>query len=346
HLPGVRGDGHEMLRHRLDVAAEALEQPLASALSVGHRLQRREGLRRGDEERLRRVQVTRRLHEIGPVHVRHETKGHRAIAVVPERFVGHHRAEIRAANADVDDVADALTRMALPFAAPHPVRELGHGVEDGVDLGHDVLAVHDDRRATRSAQGDVQDGPIFGHVDLVAPEHGVDALPEATLRGQSTEQRDGLVGDPILGVVEIDPGRLRGEALTTAWVLGEQRAEVTLRDLLLVILERLPRLARGQRQDSHHRLLPYFRRGRSIVRLLPQAETSGEGIYVVAGAAARRQRLELVNVAGPEDDVLWLELGDEACADVLYVLRPITAPMRLQPVQSDVLLNVPSRYGR
>src|SRR5262249_54251066 len=225
-----------------------------------------------------------------------------------------------------------------PFAAPHPVRELGHGVEDGVDLGHDVLAVHDDRRATRSAQGDVQDGPIFGHVDLVAPEHGVDALPEATLRGQSTEQRDGLVGDPILGVVEIDPGRLRGEALTTAWVLGEQRAEVTLRDLLLVILERLPRLARGQRQDSHHRLLPYFRRGRSIVRLLPQAETSGEGIYVVAGAAARRQRLELVNVAAPEDDVLWLERGDEASDDVLDVVAPLSEPMRLQPVQSDVLL--------
>src|SRR5262249_38230950 len=225
-----------------------------------------------------------------------------------------------------------------PFAAPHPVRELGHGVEDGVDLGHDVLAVHDDRRATRSAQGDVQDGPIFGHVDLVAPEHGVDALPEATLRGQSTEQRDGLVGDPILGVVEIDPGRLRGEALTTAWVLGEQRAEVTLRDLLLVILERLPRLARGQRQDSHHRLLPYFRRGRSIVRLLPQAETSGEGIYVVAGAAARRQRLELVNVAAPEDDVLWLERGDEASDDVVDVVAPLSEPMRLQPVQSDVLL--------
>ena len=156
-----------MLGHRLGVAAEPCQQPLARALGVRHRLQRREGLRRGDEERFRRVEVAGRLHEIGPVDVRHEAKGQRAIAVVSERLVGHHRAEIRAADADVDDVPDALAGVSLPFAGAHTVREVRHDVEDRMDLGHDVLAVHHDGASPRSAQGHVEDGAVLGQVDLV-----------------------------------------------------------------------------------------------------------------------------------------------------------------------------------
>ena len=37
-----------------------------------------------------------------------------------------------------------------------------------MDLRHDVLAVHDDRRSSRRAQRHVQDGAVFGDVDLVA----------------------------------------------------------------------------------------------------------------------------------------------------------------------------------
>ena len=108
----------------------------------------------------------------------------RAVAVVLERLVGHHRAEVGAADADVDDVADALAGVALPVAAAHAVGEGRHRVEHGVDVGHDVLAVDHDRRAARGAQGDVQHGPVLGDVDLVAAEHGVDALAQAGLLGQ------------------------------------------------------------------------------------------------------------------------------------------------------------------
>src|SRR5262249_48873307 len=125
------------------------------------------------------------------------------------------------------------------------------------------------------AQGDVQDGPILRHVDLVSPEHGLDALAQAALHGQSTEQRDGLVGDPILGVVEVDPDRLRGQALATARVVGEQRAKVTPLDLLLVILELPPRLARGQWLHScHSSSLPVFDTARRwILRRLAGARS-------------------------------------------------------------------------
>ncbi len=66
-------------------------------------------------------------------------------AVMPERFVGHDRTEIGAADADIDDVANAFSSVALPFAAAHAVGEVGHLVEHGMNFGHDVLSVDQNR---------------------------------------------------------------------------------------------------------------------------------------------------------------------------------------------------------
>src|SRR4029434_735280 len=79
----------------------------------------------------------------------------------------HHWPEVGAANADVDHVADALARVALPGAAPDAIAEGYHLVEHGVHLGHHVLTVDDDRGAARRAQGHVQDSAVFRDVDLV-----------------------------------------------------------------------------------------------------------------------------------------------------------------------------------
>src|SRR5262249_57636352 len=54
--------------------------------------------------------------------------------------------------------------------------------------------------------------------------------------------------------------------------------------------------------------------------------------------AAWRQRIELVDVAAAEDDVLRLQRGDEASDDVLDVTPPLRQPMSFQSVQSDVRL--------
>ena len=123
---------------------------------VGHGLQRGEGLRRDDEQRLCRIEVAHGLGEVGAVDVGDEAERHGALAVVAQRLVGHHRAEVGAADADVDDIANALAGVALPLAAAHAVGESRHLVEHGVDLGHHVLAVDDDRcipsaRAARRA---------------------------------------------------------------------------------------------------------------------------------------------------------------------------------------------------
>ena len=133
-----------------------LERPVAGRVGIGHRLQGRKGLRRDDEQRFLGVEVARGLGEVGAVDIGDEAEGQVALAVMPQGLVGHHRPQVGPADADVDDVADALAGVALPLAAADPVGEVGHLVEHGVDLRHDVFAVHHDglplgaRRATCS----------------------------------------------------------------------------------------------------------------------------------------------------------------------------------------------------
>ena len=158
----------------LAMACSSLERrqhPGARGVGVGHRLLGGEGLGRNDEQRLRRVEIARGLGEVGAIDVRDEAEDHVARGVVAQRLVGHDRAEVRAADADVDDVADALAGVALPLAAAHPVGEVGHLVQHRVHFRHDILAVDEDVRVPRRAQRHVQHRAVFGDVDLVAAEH-------------------------------------------------------------------------------------------------------------------------------------------------------------------------------
>ena len=134
---------------RLGIAAEAMERPIACAPRVGHRLQRGESLRRDHEQRLRRVEIAHRFGEVGAIDVGYEAEAHRAVAVRFQRFVGHHRPEVGAADADVDDVADALAGVTLPGAVTDAVREVGHSVEHGVHVRHHIASIEHDRSALR-----------------------------------------------------------------------------------------------------------------------------------------------------------------------------------------------------
>src|SRR5215471_6988221 len=103
-------------------------------MGISHRLQRCEGFRRVDEQGLRRVEVMHGLYEVGAIDIRYEAERHGAVAVMLEGLVGHHRPEVGAADADVDDVAYAFARVALPGAATNAIAEVRHLVEHGVDL--------------------------------------------------------------------------------------------------------------------------------------------------------------------------------------------------------------------
>ena len=90
--------------------AERLHAPIAGGAGIGERFQRREGLGGDDEERFGGVEIARRLDEIGAVHIGDEAAGQVAVAVVPERLIRHHRAEVRAADADIDDIRASACR--------------------------------------------------------------------------------------------------------------------------------------------------------------------------------------------------------------------------------------------
>src|SRR5262249_11414852 len=103
------------------------------------------------------------------------------------------------------------------------------------------------------AQGDVQDRALLRDVDLVAAEHGVDVLAEAGLLGELQQKAERLVGDAVLGIVEVDPGRLDDEPLPALAVVGKELAQMLALDLLIVLLQRCPGGQRAQRGRGHRR---------------------------------------------------------------------------------------------
>src|SRR5262249_36829310 len=116
--------------------------------------------------------------KVDPVHIRHKTECQSAIGVVLERFISHYRPEIRAADADVDDISDALTRVTFPFTAPDAVRKVRHFIEHAVDFGHDVLAIY--HGVPRRAKSDMQDWAVLRNVYLLTTEHRIDSRAQIT----------------------------------------------------------------------------------------------------------------------------------------------------------------------
>ena len=109
-----------------------------------------------------------------------------------------------------------LAGVAAPGAAAHAIGEVGHAVEHRVDPGHDVFAVNQDRLPLRRAQRYVQDGPLLGHVDLLAREHRIDPRAQPGLFGELQQQIQRFVGDAVLRVVEIDSRRPRPSVVRRA----------------------------------------------------------------------------------------------------------------------------------
>ena len=136
--------------------------------------------------------------------------------------------------------------MSFPFAAADAIREIRHLVEDGVDLGHDVLSIHQDGCALGRAQGHVQDGAFLREVDFVPAKHGVDLRPQARFLGQLDEECSGLVGDAIFGIIKEDARGLGRQPLSALWVLGEKLSQMEIANLFVVSLQGFPRIPLGQ----------------------------------------------------------------------------------------------------
>ncbi len=159
-----------------------------------------------------------------------------------QRLVSHHRAEVGAADADVDDVADRLAGVPGPLARAHPLAEVAHPVERLVHLLDHVDAVDDQRALARHPQRHVQHGAVLGDVDVLAGEHRFAALLDATLAGQLAEQDHRLVGDPVLREVEVEAGAVGDQPLAARRVGVEEVAQLGVLEVAEMALQRLPGL--------------------------------------------------------------------------------------------------------
>mmetsp|Transcript_55967 Transcript_55967/g.141721 ORF Transcript_55967/g.141721 Transcript_55967/m.141721 type:complete len:370 (+) Transcript_55967:1351-2460(+) len=109
--------------------------------------------------------------------------------------------QVRAADADAHDVRQRLARVADEGARADLLREGLHGVEHGVDLRHDVLAVDVDHLVLRCPQGVVQHGTALGLVDLAAREETLLLTLHVHDCGELLQQAHGLLCDLLAAVI-------------------------------------------------------------------------------------------------------------------------------------------------
>ena len=127
----VGRDGHEVPLDGLcqrpigavdsPLCLQALEQPCLRLASVGHGLERGEGLGDDNHERGLGVEVTGLLGHVVGVDVGDVAYLNATIRTGLERLVHHNRTQVRSTYAYGDDVLDPLARDALPLARANPL---------------------------------------------------------------------------------------------------------------------------------------------------------------------------------------------------------------------------------
>ena len=137
---------------------------------------------------------------MGAIDVRDEMRA-RAVMERRKRQRRHHGAEIGTANADIDDVGNLLTGRTLQRTGTDRLGKLAHGGENGVHIGHHVLALHENRRVGAIAQRSMQHGAVFGEVDRLAREHLLALCLDATFACELFEKRDDLLIHGAFGIV-------------------------------------------------------------------------------------------------------------------------------------------------
>jgi len=229
---------------------QRIDQPRARRLRVGDRLDRGEGLGADDEEGLVGVEPQELLRDVRTVHVGHELHVQAAVRVGAQRLVGHHRPQVRAADADVHHVLDRLAREAEPLARTHLLSEVAHLVQHLMDVCDHVLAVHHQHGVPWGAQRGVEHRPVLGVVDVLTPEHGVALLLEPRRAGEVHQEADRLGRHSVLGEVDVQVAHLGDHLRSPVRVRREQLAQVRALGRLVMRLQRRP--LRGGRDVLGH----------------------------------------------------------------------------------------------
>ena len=194
--------------------------------------------------------------QVDRVDVRDEATRDLGVHVVEQRLVGHGRTQIGAADPDVDHRPDPSTGVTRPLPVADPIGEVAHAPQDLVHVGHHILAIDHKVGSRRHAQRDMQDGAVLGGVDVAPGEHLVAVLFQPRPPGHVDQPSHGVLGGPVLRIVEIEVSGLDRHLGGPIRVLREQLPQVNVLDRFEVIGERAPLLGSGDvHYVSHLRLL-------------------------------------------------------------------------------------------
>ena len=180
------------------------------------------------------------VRELGAVDVGHAVKAHFLVPVGPECPCGHHGAQVRAADADVHDIREALAGMAADLLRLNALDEVLDAIEHFPHVRH---AVDFERDLVRhlGAQCRVQDRAVLGDVDFLAREHRLDGFRHLRFPREPHEQLSGCRVDVVLRVVERQVARGQRESGGALFIPGEQGPEVLgAHRFAVMLLQRLP----------------------------------------------------------------------------------------------------------
>ncbi len=121
----------------------------------------------------------------------------------------HGGAEVRAADAEIDDVGEALAVGGGDFAVPHGLGEFKYFAQFSENVRHDIAPAREHRRAGEIAQGHVQRRATLGDVDgLAGEERGAPRL-DICGAGEIDQEAKRLVVEAMLGEIEQEIVQLR-----------------------------------------------------------------------------------------------------------------------------------------
>ncbi|MNS94121.1 hypothetical protein D3C72_1283270 [compost metagenome] len=169
-------------------------------MGVGHGFLRGEGFRRNQEQGGFWIHFFQHFGDVGTIDVRDEVHV-QMVFVRAQRFGHHEGAEVRAADTDVDHVGDRFAGVAFPAAGDNGFREGFHLLKHGVHFRHHIFAVDDNRSIATVTQRDMQHSAVFGAVDLLSGEHGLDGTCQIGLFRQILQFCQRLFGDAVFGEV-------------------------------------------------------------------------------------------------------------------------------------------------
>ena len=111
---------------------------------------------------------------------------------------------------------DTLASPALPLTRVHLLAKISDTTQGITNRWHHIFAIYKDLTIPLIAQSGVQNGTIFGLIDLLTAEHGRTLLFEARLLRQSHQACQYRLASQMAGVVKRQASGIDAHALGTA----------------------------------------------------------------------------------------------------------------------------------